>query len=200
MHKREKRRALLFGEVLIVDNVFGTNMRRRPVFDAVCKDGNNRNIVVMEVLLRDEKEDSFLWIFSQAFHTLLGEEFCDRVQVVIADGDVWQERVIGSLCSLETGFPNARFRTCGFHLITLKLIKVKKSEAKEKIFSKLCWSLYKTKTKEETSRICKQLKKSSEELTESDGDSSLLRLALDRVRIHWINVAGKTFIVLKTNN
>lgn len=120
-HPQELETAQLFGEVLVVDDVFGTNSRKRPFFDCITVDGNGRNVLVVETLLLNETRNSFLWVFQEAIPEILGRPFCARVNVIIADGDIWQKEVILSQIGEGSVFPSARFRTCAWHLVTLKL-------------------------------------------------------------------------------
>tara|TARA_R110002050_G_scaffold169349_1_gene301077 strand:+ start:976 stop:1536 length:561 start_codon:yes stop_codon:yes gene_type:complete len=89
----------LYGEVLVLDISHGTNNRKRPFVDVLTIDGERKPELVLYGFLPNEQRGSHSWILSRAIPDLLGIAFCERVSILIADGDVVQkEMIIGLTC------------------------------------------------------------------------------------------------------
>ena len=73
----------------------------------------------------------------EALPKLMGEKFCAGVRLIIADGDVWQISSIESSCLENRPFHNARFRLCGYHLITQPFRNLRPLVPKKKLIPDL---------------------------------------------------------------
>lgn len=95
-----------FGDVLIVDNTYKTNLYRKPL--AVFVGCNNHRATIMFgfSLMSDEKEETYAWVFE---HFLIAmKQKCP--QAVLTDGDEASHNVLQSLM-LE-----ARHMLCSWHI------------------------------------------------------------------------------------
>jgi MULE transposase domain len=101
--------------VLVFDVTFGTNKRRRPLFDGVAVNGENQNELVIQVFMLDERRSTFEWIFVTAIPKIYGDAFCRLVQLIILDGCVTAQDALALAIMLV--FTKASLRECGYHLI-----------------------------------------------------------------------------------
>ena len=90
VHRSSAQEASRFGEVLMGDGVQCTNAQRRPLYDILTVGPNGKNIIVLEVLLLNLKMSLYSWMFWDALPSLMGTEFCQRVRLILTDGDIWQ--------------------------------------------------------------------------------------------------------------
>ncbi len=104
-----------FPEVLHMDTTFKTNREGRPLFNIVIKDSNNKLRTVFRCLLPSEKQCMFDTILSSAIPRILGKETCDRVQLIITDGDSTEINAVNA--ALKHHFKNASHNSCLWHLI-----------------------------------------------------------------------------------
>lgn len=72
--------------------------------------GQWSKIVFFEAILFDLTFATYTWLFRQALPTLVGLEFCSRVQVFIVDNDHWQVAALEGVCG--SLFPKARAALC----------------------------------------------------------------------------------------
>ena len=120
---REKARRC--GRVIGSDVTFGSNNRKRPLLDIITLGGNLETIDFFYALLPDETRESFCWVFAVALPQLMGQDFCDRVRVVVADGDHWQLAAIEYAIHGAGVLRNARFRLCAWHCIFVPFKKLR---------------------------------------------------------------------------
>ena len=114
-----------YGEVVIVDGMFCTNNRRRPILDICIVGPDGQNIIIIHAILPNEKISTFLWCFFEAFPELLGRTVCKKAQLWLMDCDIWAVTALESGLGPGREYPNAKLRLCGFHAITLNVRKMK---------------------------------------------------------------------------
>lgn len=88
VHRSSAQEASRFGEVLMGDGVQCTNAQRRPLYDILTVGPNGKNNFVLEVLLLNLKMSLYSWMFWDALPSLMGTEFCQRVRLILTDGDM----------------------------------------------------------------------------------------------------------------
>ena len=114
----------LYPEILMIDVTENTNNEKRPMLLVVGKDADGTTFVVMRVYLPHQRRWIFKWIFESCFKQLLGTSCCSKTNLVVTDGD---RNIIDSLKSLmkKNGlFPNASYKRCMFHLVTLPMKEI----------------------------------------------------------------------------
>ncbi|KAK9938900.1 hypothetical protein M0R45_015612 [Rubus argutus] len=95
-----------FGDVLIVDSTYKTNLYGKPLAVFVGCNNHRVTIVFGFALMSDEKEETYSWVFQ---HFLIAmKQKCP--QAVLTDGDEAIRNVLQSL------MPEARHRLCSWHI------------------------------------------------------------------------------------
>ena len=129
----------LYPEIIMIDVTENTNNEKRPMLLVVGRDADGSTFVVMRVYLPHQRRWIFKWIFDFCFRKLLGKSNCANVQLVVTDGD---RNIIDTLKELMTErsvLPNASYKRCMFHLVTLPLKDI--TVIRTTSFQKHLWSI-----------------------------------------------------------
>jgi hypothetical protein len=73
--------------------------------------------------LWSQRREAFRWVFQEVIPELYGKEFCKRVTTFLADGDPQAADVIDDLIASGL-YPNAKRKSCYYHLILQDLLAV----------------------------------------------------------------------------
>ena len=104
-----------FPEVAKMDCTHSTNREERPLFNLVSKDTNNKLYTIMRCLLPSEKSAIFDSLLVSIIPKILGETTCDKLNVIITDGDSQEIKAAQKACKLV--FKNATHINCYWHMI-----------------------------------------------------------------------------------
>jgi hypothetical protein len=102
-------------EVLFIDGTHKTNNEDRPLLTIAAKDGYGNVHVILRAFIPNEQRWLFRWLFQTAVPSLLGRQVCDKVKLIVTDGDAQEIDQLNK--ALRTTFKSARHRLCGWHLI-----------------------------------------------------------------------------------
>ena len=118
VHEDDKRFFWLYPEVIMCDVTEGTNSGKRPLYALLCKNRDNKYPVIFKCFMPSQQKWVFQWIFQTEFPELLGRLVCQRVQLIITDGDINEHGPF--LDAILYLFPNAKHKLCMYHLVTQK--------------------------------------------------------------------------------
>jgi hypothetical protein len=102
-------------EVLFIDGTHKTNNEDCPLLTIAAKDGYGNVHVILRAFIPNEQRWLFCWLFQTAVPSLLGRQICDKVKLIVTDGDAQEIDQLNK--ALRTTFKSARHRLCGWHLI-----------------------------------------------------------------------------------
>jgi hypothetical protein len=111
-----KRCFLAFPEVCFVDGTHKTNKEDRPLITMGIKDMDGKMQIVLRCWAPNERAWMFRWLFKSAVPTIFGKEGCERIRLVITDGDSQEYSQLDA--AIAAVFINARRRRCGWHIVT----------------------------------------------------------------------------------
>ncbi len=144
--------------------------------------------MVAEIILLDEKRETFLWIFKHALPKLMGTEFCLRVNVIMADGDIWQKEVVRSVTGPGNIYPNASFRTCAWHLVNLKTRLIANETVRNRL-EKLAWDVVRCRDEGKVAKLLREFEGAAAE----SGEKVILDL-YNAIQVHIKDLADAYFV------
>jgi len=104
-----------FPETLFVDGTHKTNAQSFTLITAGVKDNNGQMHIVFRAFVPNERNWLFRWLFQSAFVQVLGARKCQKVRLVITDGD--SQEISQLDAALRTVFTSAYRRRCGWHIV-----------------------------------------------------------------------------------
>ena len=110
-----KRLFQAFPEALFIDGTHKTNKEGRILFTVGLKDMNGNVDVVLRVWAPNERSWMFRWLFQTAIPALVGKETCQRVCLIVTDGDSQEYTQLDD--AINVIFTNAKRRRCGWHIV-----------------------------------------------------------------------------------
>jgi MULE transposase domain len=110
-----KRLFRAFPEVVYIDGTHKTNILGQPLITVGIKDGIGQVQVVIRAYVPNERAWLFQWLFNKAIPSVVGQETCKSVCLVITDGDSTETSQLDY--ALETVFSSAMRRRCSWHII-----------------------------------------------------------------------------------
>jgi len=115
----EKRLFELYPEILSIDVTYGTNSEGRPLAMTGCLDSDCKVFCPIRAFLPSECKWVFRWLWAEAIPSLLGSENCQRIHLVLSDGDAKIYEPFGQL--KEKFYPNAQHGLCLYHLVVQQM-------------------------------------------------------------------------------
>lgn len=110
-----KRLFRAYSEVMFIDGTHKTNKENRPLITIAIKDCCGKMQIVLRAFVPNERAWMFRWLFQVAIPSLLGNSFCEKVQLQITDGDSQETSQLDQ--ALKTVFKNSKRRRCGWHIV-----------------------------------------------------------------------------------
>jgi hypothetical protein len=110
-----KRLFRAFPEVVYIDGTHKTNVLGQPLITVGIKDGYGKVQVVIRAYVPNERAWLFQWLFNKALPSVVGQETCKSVCLVITDGDSTETSQLDY--AIETVFTSAMRRRCSWHII-----------------------------------------------------------------------------------
>lgn len=110
-----KRLLQAFPETLFIDGTHKTNKEGRILFTVALRDMNGNIDVVIRLLAPNERSWMFRWMFQTAIPALVGKDTCQRVSLIITDGDSQEFTQLDD--AISNIFTNAVRRRCGWHIV-----------------------------------------------------------------------------------
>ena len=105
-----------FPEVLYVDGTHGTNNDRMPLLTVGIRDRKFNMHVVIRAFIPNERAWLFRWIFHCGIPALMGSTACQKVKLVVTDGDSQETTQLDE--AIRAGiYGEAKRRRCGWHII-----------------------------------------------------------------------------------
>jgi len=77
----------LLPHVIKFDVTKSTNTENRPLLTVSSRTAFGKYLIIMQMLLPDERGVTFRWVFLVALPTLLGKDWLEEVRAVVTDGD-----------------------------------------------------------------------------------------------------------------
>jgi hypothetical protein len=105
-----------FPEVLYIDGTHATNRERMPLLTVGIRDHEFKMNVVVRAFIPNERAWLFRWIFFHGIPTLMGKESCQKVKLIITDGDSQETTQIDNAIKANV-YGGAMRRRCGWHII-----------------------------------------------------------------------------------
>ena len=115
--------------VIGVDEIEKTNKDDRPLFTAVSRDANKKNIPWFQCFMPNKRLWAYQWLFLSVFPKLLPQSVRDRVQVIMSDNCHECVSTIDRAISNDI-FKNAVHRLCAWHVIDRNYVKPCKSRCR----------------------------------------------------------------------
>jgi len=110
-----KRLFNAFPEVLFIDGTHKTNNEDRPLITMGVKDMDGKVQIVLRCWAPNERAWMFRWLFQSAVPTIFGREACQRIRLIITDGDSQEYTQLDD--AIAAVFVKARRRRCGWHIV-----------------------------------------------------------------------------------
>jgi hypothetical protein len=112
--------------VILVDATADTNIESRPLITICVRAPSNRYFPVMRVLLPNEQQWCYNWVFSFCMQELLGKDWWYRTNIIFTDGDSSEIQMLRNALdsylhlhnsSIPPGRTKAAQRRCAFHIV-----------------------------------------------------------------------------------
>ncbi|KAG7348387.1 MULE transposase domain containing protein [Nitzschia inconspicua] len=104
-----------FPELLFSDATHKTNQENRPLITFGVKDAEGRVQVVIRAWAPNERAWMFRWLFQTAVPAIIGKTTCERIRLVITDGDSQELTQLDD--AISSVFTKCVRRRCGWHII-----------------------------------------------------------------------------------
>ncbi|KAG7354809.1 MULE transposase domain containing protein [Nitzschia inconspicua] len=104
-----------FPELLFSDATHKTNQENRPLITFGVKDAEGRVQVVIRAWAPNERAWMFRWLFQTAVPAIIGKTTCERIRLVITDGDSQELTQLDD--AISSVFTKCVCRRCGWHII-----------------------------------------------------------------------------------
>ncbi|KAG7372657.1 MULE transposase domain containing protein [Nitzschia inconspicua] len=110
-----KRCLQAFPELLFSDATHKTNQENRPLITFGVKDAEGRVQVVIWAWAPNERAWMFRWLFQTAVPAIIGKATCERIRLVLTDGD--SQKLTQLDAAISSVFTKCVRRRCGWHII-----------------------------------------------------------------------------------
>ncbi|KAG7356565.1 MULE transposase domain containing protein [Nitzschia inconspicua] len=110
-----KRCLHAFPELLFSDATHKTNRENRPLITFGVKDAEGRVQVVIRAWAPNERAWMFRWLFQTAVPAIIGKATCERIRLVLTDGDSQELTQLDA--AISSVFTKCVRRRCGWHII-----------------------------------------------------------------------------------
>jgi len=104
-----------FPHVFMFDVTFNTNSEKRPLGVSLGIDGNMNSFSPFRVFMPSRCAWVYNWIFGHVMPNLLGEEVCNRIQIVLTDGEPQMYRAFDQ--NKRVHYKSAIHQLCMYHLV-----------------------------------------------------------------------------------
>ena len=105
----------MFREVLHVDITSHSTEKKYHLLTFTVKTSANKQHIVLQTWLPNQKRGSFRWVFHHVLPTLIPKEILRDIKMIMADNDSHQGAEIKS--AIPKFMPSAIFYKCGWHMV-----------------------------------------------------------------------------------
>ena len=118
-HDEEKRKLIMFPELLCGDMTFGLNKERRNLVIFSGVDGNNKAYTAFRCWMPSKQSVAYQWAISVALPSLAGNNVTMKTRVICSDAEhSLVEAFRNTILSPKGSFQNAKYRKDFYHLVT----------------------------------------------------------------------------------